>query len=697
MTSVAIQHASSLLQTVLSAGGWRSDDATILEALPHMSEELDVAELRQTFDNIRIPYSEVRCRESDITQEECPALVIPEQASAYVAHAHSAEGLLVETAGQANRHVHAATRRWVHVFRIEPHERQKVDRRVTNVSETFGALRPMVPWLILASFLTNVLGLLTPLLIMAIYDRVIPAGSVDLLLSMAVGVCIILVTDFSLRSARSAAIAYVGRGVEYDLSVALFRKFMALPLQQLQQSDVTQQMARFRQFEALRDVFTGQAMSSLLDLPFALIFLGVLMYINIEVGVLTLCVVAFFTVLSCVVLPIQQRLDARASAAAEANSTVLHDAIKHQAAIANLGLAEIWHLRNVPLAQAAERETQRARQFQRSMQSLAQTVMSLATVAAIVLSAHAALVGELSFGGLIAVIALVSKVIAPLHAIHANTAQIIGFLKSQKQANRVLSLIEEFELEQISHHQKTLEGPIRFSSVTYRPDPLTAPLLNQVSFATMPGELVIVMGSASGRSALLDLLNGLFVPQAGTIEIEGIDIRQIARNELRRSITYARQDDAFFYGTVAQNFSLGAPTLSEHDMTTALAHLGLDAAHIDLPDGLQTRLRDDMDSVMSEHTLKALLLARSISRRVPFHLFAEPTEGLNDEGRACFKAWLAQQRGNRTVFVATSDRSLLQLADRFVFLDDGRLTVNDTGAQGVKKITAALKNLEENG
>ncbi|MEM1372455.1 MAG: hypothetical protein AAGG72_09560, partial [Pseudomonadota bacterium] len=67
------------------------------------------------------------------------------------------------------------------------------------------------------------------------------------------------------------------------------------------------------------------------------------------------------------------------------------------------------------------------------------------------------------------------------------------------------------------------------------------------------------------------------------------------------------------------------------------------------------------------------------------------------QGRACFKAWLAQQRGSRTVFVATSDRSLLQLADRFLFLDDGRLTVNDTGAQGVKKITAALKNLEENG
>ena len=518
MTSVAIHQAHSLLQAVLSAGGWRSDDATILEALPHMSRELDIAELRQTLDNMRVPFSEVRCRENNITQAECPALAIPEQGSAYVAYGHSAEGLVIETANQTDRHTRASTRRWVHVFRIERHERQKVDWRITNVSETLGALRPMVPWLILASFLTNVLGLLTPVLIMAIYDRVIPTESVDLIFSMAVGVCVILATDFSLRSARSAAIAYVGRGVEHDLSVALFRKFMALPLQQLQKSDVNQQIARFRQFEALRDVFTGQVTSSLLDLPFALIFLAVLMYINVQAGVLTLGFVVFFFVLSCVSLPIQQGLDARASAAAEANSAVLLDAIKHQGAIANLGLAETWRLRSAPLVQAAEHATRCARQFQTSMQSLAQTATALATLAAIVLSAQAALIGELSFGGLIAVIALVSKVIAPLHAMHANTPQIIGFLKSQKQANRVLGLPEEFELGHTTTHQKTLEGSIRFTGVTYRPDPLTSPLLNQVSFASKPGELVVVMGSVSGRSALIDLLGGLFVPQAGTIK-----------------------------------------------------------------------------------------------------------------------------------------------------------------------------------
>ncbi|WP_420864004.1 peptidase domain-containing ABC transporter [Algirhabdus cladophorae] len=690
-----IHQANSLLKTVLLAGGWRSDDASILEAFPHMSQELHPSELRQTLNNMRIPFSEVRCRETDITTAECPAIVIPDDGSVYVVLDQTTDGLVIENAGQQSRKTHRATRRMVQVLRIEPHQRQKADQRATNVFDTLGALRPMLPWLILASFLTNVLGLLTPLLIMAIYDRVIPASSVYLLLSMAIGVCVVLATDFSLRSARSLAIAHVGRRVEQELSIALFRKFMALPLPQLQKSDVSQQMSRFRQFEALRDVFTGQVMSSLLDLPFALIFLAVLMYISVPVGVLTLCVVVFFAVLSCVAIPIQRRLDAKANEASEASTAVLQDAIKHQSAIANLGLAQTWRMRSAPLTEAAERSTRRARQFQTSMQSLVQTATALATVAAIVLSAKAALVGDLSFGGLIAVIALVSKVIAPLHALNSNIPQILMFLKSQKQADRVLGLTEEFELGHAVSHQKSLGGAVRFTGVTYRPDPLTSPLLNQVSFTSKPGELVLVMGSVTSRSALIDLIGGLHVAQAGTIEMDNIDIRQIARDELRRSVTSARQNSAFFYGTVAQNFRLGSATLTDAEINAALAEVGLIGDLEDLPDGLQTRLRDDAASTFPEHRLKALSLARSIARSAPIHLFADPTEGLNSQGRDGFKKWAARQKGTRTVYVATSDRSFMQFADRFLFFDEGRLVVNDTGPQGLKKIMAVLNNLEE--
>ncbi|WP_371170290.1 peptidase domain-containing ABC transporter [Aliiroseovarius sp. 2305UL8-7] len=614
----------------------------------------------------------------------------------YIALERHDGGLLTVSAGKADRQTRIPTRRMVHVLRIEQHLRQRAEQRPTSVAEILAALRPMLPWLLVASFLSNVLGLLTPLLIMGIYDRVIPTGSIDLLISLVIGVCVILATDFSFRHARSLALAYVGRNVEYTLTTALFRKLMALPLQVMQKSEVDQQLSRFRQFESLRDVFTGQVMSSLLDLPFALIFLSILLYLSPQVGILTLGVAVFFVVFSSFVIPAQRRLDTLSAEANASSRTLLNDAVLNQRALLNLGLADIWRTRSTPLVEEAEYATRRARQFQSTTQSFAQTITALATVGAIVLSARAALSGDLSFGGLIAVIALVSKVMAPLLALHANTLQILTFLQSKTQADRVLALKEEFELGQATSHQKTLQGAVRFSAVTFRPDPLTNPILNQVSFSSKSREIVVVMGSdLAGRTALLDLIGGLYVPQAGTIEHDGIDIRQIACDELRRSITTAGQDSSLFYGTLVQNFRLAAPTLTEAEMARALAHVGVPDEIDGLPDGLHSRLRDDAASLLPEHTLKALTIARSIARAAPIYLFSEPTSGLNNQGRTGFKAWLAQQKGHQTIFVATSDRSFLQLADRYVFLDNGRLTVNDTGDQGLKKITVALQNLED--
>jgi len=697
MISVREQDAQSLLHTLLTAGGWRSSDETILEALPHMTAELNQDDLRQTLENLRLPISEVRCRETEITKDECPALVLPDDGRAYVLLDRTDDGLVIEKVGTRGEGTRGPTGNMVAVLRIELHHRRSAEQHATNVTDTLVTLRPMLPWLVAASFFANCLGLLTPLLIMAIYDRVIPTGSVDLLISMAIGVAVILATDFGLRSARSAAIAHVGRNMEKTLSVALFRKLMALPLQQMQKSDVHQQVARFRQFEGLRDVFTGQAMSSVLDLPFALIFLAVLMYIAPQVGLMTLCAVVVLVVISCVAIPMQQRLDADAEAANEASRAVLQDAVINQSAMVNLGLADTWQLRSAPLAEAAEHATRKARQFQTSTQSLAQTVSALAGLAAIVVSAQSALAGTLSFGALIAVIALVSKVIAPLHAMLASVPQILIYLKSRTQADRVLGLSEEFELGLENSHQKTLQGAIQFTNVTYRPDPLSQPLLNQVSFSGEPGELVVVMGSVAGRTAFLDLINGLLTPLAGTIEHDTVDIRQIARDELRRSVSIMRHDSAFFYGTVAQNFRLGRAALTEEDMKDALAHAGLGGDIESLPDGLQTRLKDDAASVLPEYCLNALSLARSLARNASITLFSDPTNGLSPHSRNCFKSWLKLNKGRRTIYLATSDTSLLPLADRCLFLNDGRLVVNDTGAQGLKKMKAALQNCEEIG
>lgn len=694
MTAMTPDATRRLLQNLLSLNGWRSSSEALIEAFPHMSRDLSAEDIADTLDNLKVPYARATCREHRLTTRDFPALVIPDDGACYLALDRSTHRLKVTGADNSVTEWRPVTRRRCTVFRLDRFaHRQGADPAIT-VRSAFHDIRPMIPWLLVSSFLTNMMGLVVPLLIMAIYDRVIPSGAVEMLLALTVGVVVIGASDLFFRHARTRALAYIGWRGERQLTIALFHKLMSLPLAQLQNSGVHQQLSRFRQFEALRDMFTGQVMTALLDLPFVVIFLALLLYLAPQVGLMTLCVIAVMAALGAATLPWQLRLDKAAAQAGANSQSAVQDMIVHQRTLGNLGLRAQWLQRSMPLVETAEAANRRARQVQSLIQSLSQSAMSLATAGAIVLSAHAALTGSLSFGGLIAAIALVSKVLGPVQALYSSLSQIQSHRSSRTQADRVLDLPGELELGLQQSHQKTLTGSISFSSVTYRPDPTDAPVLSQASFACKPGELVVVMGSdASARTAVLDLIDGLYSPNTGTIEHDGIDIRQIAKDELRKSATYAPGNLAVFYGTVAQNFRLAAPSLSDDDITAALNVMGLIDDTGLLSDGIETRLTDEDIALLPEDTLRSLVLARCIARPSSVFLFAEPTNSMCDQKRRYFKDWANAQRGCRTVVVATADRSFLDLADRFIFLSDGRVAVDDTGETGHRKMQAALKSL----
>lgn len=692
MSMVNTQDAASLLKQLLLVGGWQNNADAIAEAFPHLSETLDAADLLRTLENLEVPHVHTTCLESDISQEECPALVILARGGCYVVLGREGNMLRIADLNTGNQTRFKVRTTPCTVIRIEKYNYQPSQRELRTVGGAFQVLHKMVPGLLLAAFLTNLLGLLAPLLIMAIYGRVIPSGSTNLLMSLAIGVVILSVSDFLFRNVRTKALAHVGQNGERMLAVDLFAKLMSLPLSQLQKSSVNQQIARFRQFESLRELFTGQMVTTLMDLPFAVMFLAVLAYLAPSVGLLTLGLAVLLLGIGFLALPFQQRLDHAAGEATRTSTMVIQDAVEHQRTLTNLGMQEQWLRRSMPLAEKAEAATARARQLRNLVQSLSQTIVTLGTVGAIVLSAHGAVAGSMSFGALIASIALVSKVLAPLQAFQSSLGQLVGYRKSQIQADQVLALTQELELGQGRSHQKTLRGAISFQGVSYRPDPLNPALLTATGFSCVPGELVVIMSrDIASRTAILDLINGLATPLAGVIEHDGIDIRQIARDELRKSVTYATYDPRLFHGTVKQNFLLAAPTLDDDDISAALDSIGIRSEIDALPEGCDTRLNIQLMSTLSGELLKSLALARSISRRSSVYLFSEPTNGLSHARRARFKTWLDTQRGNKTVLIATADRSLMQMADRLIYLNGDRVVVDDTGPAAVKKVQAVLK------
>jgi ATP-binding cassette subfamily C protein/ATP-binding cassette subfamily C protein LapB len=581
------------------------------------------------------------------------------------------------------------------LIRLEKFDQSQGALTISSISEVTSSFRGLFPWLIFATFMSNLTGLATPLLIMVIYDRVIPSGSVELVISLTFVVAVFLATDAGFRAARSSALAHMGRETEQRSGLALFRKLMALPVEQIQKSNVEQQLARFKQFEGFRDVFTGQVLTTLLDLPFTLIFFGFLFWLSPQVGLLILGLSIIFLIAGWYFFPAQQKYGSVASKHRSALQAHVFETATHQRAIQRLGLEAHWFEKQSFLTEQATQATRTSNASHQFSQNVSQSLMSVAGVGAVCIGTLSAMAGDISFGALIAILSLVWKILTPMQALYSNMPQIFGYLRSKEQSDRVLAIPEELVRGVAQSHQKSFSGKVSFSGVTHRYDTSAIPALSQVSLDIAANDFAVICGEeTSGKTTMLDLLCGFYQPTIGTIKLDEVDIRQVPVDDLRRSVTYAQPD--LFYGTIFQNFRLAAPSLSESNVEDALRDMSLEAVVASFPEGIHTRLSEAFRSSLPTSTLRALALARSFARGGSVLLLNEPTHNLDAERCQALLNCLNREAGKRTLIVASQDLNIIKHANRFVFLDQGRVVLNDTGETAAKKLNAYINRSRGN-
>ncbi|MEM9342079.1 MAG: ABC transporter transmembrane domain-containing protein [Pseudomonadota bacterium] len=684
--------ALPMLANLLSAAGWHGSNRRVFEALPHMSDRLSVNDILTTLENLEIPTSQTVGNLSQLTDEDVPLLFIDRSGRMLGILEVGEDGLLVAEPGMTEPDWRPRWRARGHLIRLERFDIEVAEVTVQSVVGFVRDFSGMFPWLFIASLLTNVMGLAAPLLVMVIYDRVIPSGSTHLIVALALFMAAALLTDFAFRMARARTIAHIGSETERRLSRALVRKIISLHISQIQTTDVERQLARFKQFESLRDAFTGPVLGSLLDLPFVLIFLAVLAWIAPPIFLLITALIAIFIVVAIASFPKQQFLNDEAARDKAALQAHVFEITRHQREIQRLGLTEIWSKRTERLASRAASSGRKARQFQMTGQGLSQSLMTVAGVGAIAISTLAAIEGTMTFGALIAVMALVWKVMTPIVALYSGAPQFFGYMQSRKQADRVLALPEENVRGAGQSHQKRLKGQISMSNVTFRYSSSGTIALSQVSFDIQAEEVVCFVGETnSGRSTVMSLLAGLYQTSVGSISLDGIDIRQIAVDDLRQSISYATGTGEHFYGTIHQNFRLAAPDITEEETTDAIIRMGLERELSEMGEGIHTRLSESFRASLSDSTLKALSLAQSFARESSVYMFYNPTVGLDQRRQAALKECLNRLRSDKkTILIATNDDRLMPLADRYIFMQQGRVVVDDRGTAGLRKVKALL-------
>ena len=213
-------------------------------------------------------------------------------------------------------------------------------------------------------------------------------------------------------------------------------------------------------------------------------------------------------------------------------------------------------------------------------------------------------------------------------------------------------------------------GRIVFFKVGLRYTKEQDPVFTGLSFEAQPGNLIAITGgNGSGKSTILKLANGLYSPQAGSILIDDIDIRQFDPQNLRRHIAYVPQSLSLYKGTIAENLRFAAPLADDKDVEEALRGAGIWEEINALPEGINTPISNGNIKNMAYN----LNLARAYVKDASIILLDElPYVFLNSPAGELFRETLKGWKGQKTVLMVTHREDYLKLADKVVFLNAGQ-------------------------
>jgi ATP-binding cassette subfamily C protein LapB len=300
----------------------------------------------------------------------------------------------------------------------------------------------------------------------------------------------------------------------------------------------------------------------------------------------------------------------------------------------------------------------------------------MVTMFVIVTGVYLITAGELSMGGLIACTMLSGRIMAPF-------GQVAGLITQYHNAEIALKALDEVMATPLERPEGAqflsrdmFNGEIEFKNVSFGYPGSEMPSLSDVSFKIKPGEHVAILGRVgSGKSTLEKLAMGLFQPTEGSIMVDGIDLRQLDPTELRSRVGYVPQDVTLFYGSLRENMTLAYPQASDAALVRAAEIANLSEFINRHPQGFDMAVSERGDS-LSGGQRKCVALARAVIHEPPILLMDEPTGSMDHSTEIAVKKQLAEFVKGRTWLVVTHRNSLLEMVDRIIVIDNGKLVAD---------------------
>ncbi|TVR78328.1 MAG: type I secretion system permease/ATPase [Rhodospirillales bacterium] len=527
----------------------------------------------------------------------------------------------------------------------------------------------------LAAALTNLLGLTVSIFIMVVYDRVLPNEATESLIALTIGVVIALTFDFSIKMLRAAFIDSAGQKADLAMGARVFDHLLDMQMK-TRRGSAGAFASTLREFETLRDFFASASLAALVDLPFILMFIGVIYLIGGPLAIVPALAVPAILILGVVIQPFLARYAEAAFRDGQTKQGVLVETIAGLETIKTSGAAPMMRKRwedSIRHQSGVGAKTRRVSQVAINATASAQ---QFAQVGIVFLGVFLIAAGEVSMGALIACVILAGRTLAPLGQLAQTMTRINQARTSYRNLNTLMQEPTERRRDRRYVSRPRLAGKIEFRDVTFTYPGQSVPALKNVSFTIRPGEKVAVLGRiGSGKSTVMRLVLGLYEPDSGAILIDDTDLRQLDPADLRTNIAAVLQEVWLFTGTVRQNIAIGARRPTDDDIIRAATTAGLHDFIGQHPMGYDLVLAERGEG-LSGGQKQSIALARALIAEAPVLVMDEPTSAMDMQTEQKILSRLKKQARDRTVMVITHRTSLLDLVDRVLILDGSRLVAD---------------------
>jgi ATP-binding cassette subfamily C protein LapB len=531
---------------------------------------------------------------------------------------------------------------------------------------------------VIAAMVTNFLGLSTSLFIMVVYDRVVPNEAIESLIALTIGVLIALGFDFIIKTLRAQFVDKAGKRADARMSRLIFDRILSMKLDSRRQK-AGAMASIVREFDTLREFFTSATLIAVVDLPFIFFFIWVIYLISGPLALVPLIAVPLVIAAGLGIQPLLARITEGSMQSNMSKQSVLVETLNGLETVQATGSGRLMRRRFEEASDAQSELGLKNRMLSNFAINFAASIQQVAQIATIFFGVFLIQAGTVTMGAMIAAVILGGRTLAPL----SQLASAMSRANGAREAYRSLSTVMNPKDADVDEHRPRLSRPylagtVELKGVSYTFPGAKSPILKDLSLKITAGQKVAIVGRmGSGKSTISRLISGLIEPSEGSVLIDGVDLRQIDKSDVRRNIGVMLQETWLFSGSVKENLQMGFYEYDDAHILNIAKVSGVDDFASSHPQGYDMELGERGEG-LSGGQRQSINLARALLHNPNILILDEPTSSMDTATEKTVISRLKNWAEDRTVVMVTHRNTLLELADRVLVMDQGTIVADTT-------------------